>query len=239
MFDPIFQLLFWFHDLLSDFALRHVAGLKRTILVVAHISLLGLFFPDSYRSYGSAAQALLLVILFISPFAKITRMRLAMQLLGFRRELGIMMGYFALVHGLGYVIDPWFFSEYVVPYLSFGMILQMDPRLLTGIVAFFLTLPLLLTSNGIALRMLGGVRWKRLHFLVYPLIIFVEFHQIFRFDRPEWNTAKLAQGAVIVSAYFLLKLIAGRRNWFSAVYETVGLMGEKYGKFSSAEKISS
>lgn len=238
MLDSIFRPLFWLHDILSDFVSRYMVALKRTILVMAHVSLLGFFFPDSYRSYGNAAQILLLGILFISPFAKITRMRLAMQLLGFRRELGIMMGYFAVVHGIGYVIDPGFFVEYVAPYLSFGTIAQMDPRLLTGIVAFLLTFPLLLTSNGISLKMLGGVRWKRVHFLVYPLIVFVEFHQIFRFNRPEWDMAKLAQGAVIVLAYFSLKLIVAKRGWFPAVYEIVGLVGGKYGKFSSAEKLN-
>ena len=228
--DSVFQPLFRLHDMVSDFIARYATTLKRIILIVAHLSLLGILFPQAYRSYGNAALMMLLAILFISPVAKITRMRLAMQLLGFRRELGIMMGYFALVHGLGYAVDPGFFGYYVAPYLSPATILRMDPRLLFGILALFLTLPLLLSSNGFSLRTLGGVRWKRLHFLVYPMFVLVVFHQSFRLARPDLNVSRLSGGLFLCLVYFLLKTVAAKRGWFPVIYAGVDIVARIYKK---------
>ncbi len=232
MSDTIFQPLFRLHDVLSGFIARHVTAIRRGILALAHLSLLGILFPQVYRDYGNAALMMLLAVLFLSPAARITRMRLAMQLLGFRRELGVMMGYFALVHGLGYVVTPEFYTYYVAPYLSSGMILRMDPRLIFGIIAIFLTLPLLLSSNGVSLRVLGGVNWKRLHFLVYPMFVLVVFHQSFRLARPDWDVSRLFGGLLLVFAYFLLKLITAKREWFPTIY---GMMEGIAGRYSNKQ----
>jgi DMSO/TMAO reductase YedYZ heme-binding membrane subunit len=57
-------------------------------------------------------------------------MRVLLQLMGLRRELGILMGYLALVHGLGFLIQLGDFSLLIPPtdpvlanfFLPFGLI---------------------------------------------------------------------------------------------------------------------
>lgn len=90
-----------------------------------------------------------------------------------RKELGILMGMLALVHGLRYIIpypeyifsrDFWIFEGYLSAYAW-------------GFFALILTFPLLITSNTYAIKKLGR-HWKTLHKLVYIIVIFTVVHVV-------------------------------------------------------------
>ncbi|MEK7181656.1 MAG: ferric reductase-like transmembrane domain-containing protein, partial [Patescibacteria group bacterium] len=169
--SPLLPATFWLHDTLCAFIVRHIQGIKRTLLIVAHLSLFGFFFPELRLSFGSWASNLLIFLLFISPLSKIFRMRLLLLLIGLRREMGIMMAYLATVHGLGYLMDPDWATFILWEPLRTGD-WNIGSGYILGVVTYILTLPLLLTSNDLAKRYLGGKRWKNLHTIVYLMFIF-------------------------------------------------------------------
>lgn len=199
--------MFWLHDKASAFLVRHLFTVKRTILVVAHLSLLGLLLPEMRRDFGELAGNLLIVILFLSPLSRITRSRLLLQIMGLRRELGILMGYLAIVHGLGYMIDPrW--QELIFAPFPWQAALSQQAVLAYGVVALLLTLPLLFTSNTFSQKHLGK-NWKRLHRVVYALFGFAVLHRFF------WHSDGFAfvQASVLLGSYVFLKLLAWKPFW--------------------------
>lgn len=96
-------------------------------------------------------------------------MCLLLQMMELRRELGILMGYLALVHGLTFLAPAWGTDSSLLP-----------PYFWLGIMALFLTMQLLLTANNPSLRLLGGIKWKLLHRLVYLLFVAAVFHESLR-----------------------------------------------------------
>jgi len=205
----LLNFLFWCHDLASDFLTKHLFMVKNGILVGAHVSLLGILFPEMRQGYGSVAVIVLLFLLFLSPVSQLFRMKLLLQAMALRREIGILMGYLATVHVVGYLIDPDWFDFLITPYWP-GDLLSIDIRYQLGFLAYFLTLPLLLTSNIWANRVLGGKNWKRLHRLVYPLLFFALFHKFLRAG--EVQIQDVVMPTVILTVYILLKIGARKQN---------------------------
>jgi DMSO/TMAO reductase YedYZ heme-binding membrane subunit len=206
--------IFIIHDSLSSFLVRHLFVTKKVLLVVAHFSLLGFLFPEIRRDFGVIAGNLLICILFLSPLAKITRMRLLNQLMSLRRELGITMAYLAIVHGVGYMIDP-----------AWAAILSTEIAYFYGVLALFLTLPLLFTSNNLAQKYLGPY-WKKIHRLVYVIFIFVILHRFLQ----RGDTASLIQAGVLIGSYVLLKLYAWKPFWpaLNGLMQKIGLLYQAF-----------
>lgn len=143
------------------------------ILFLAFLSLFYLLDPRSVKDSGEQALLVLWIVLWIPIFARVLGLRVARELLPLRKELGILMGTLALIHGSRYVInDPsfvltrdfWYFDGQI-NFLAFGFF------------ALFLSLPLTLTSSNWAMRKLGKW-WKRLHRLAYVIALFVVVHVV-------------------------------------------------------------
>ncbi len=232
--DPLVVLCFRVHDIASGFLAKYLLPVKRTILVVAHVSLFGFLFPDLRKDFGQMAANVLIVILFLSPLSRIFRMRLLAQMMGIRRELGILMAYLATVHGMGYMLDPDWFRVFVAPYWRTDF-LSIEPRLLFGMLAYLLTLPLLLTSNTLAMRFLGGKRWKLLHRLVYGLFFAAIFHRLFTRSVVGDDVVALIQAATLVSAYLLTKFLAWK-NFIAPLRDIIAYVGGRYRTYALAEK---
>lgn len=222
------------HDRLSAFFSRYLFKIKRTLLIVAHLSLFGLLFPDMRKEFGELAANVLIIILFLSPFAKVFQTRLLIQLMGIRRELGILMAYLATVHGLGYLLDPEWFSVFIGPYVWMDFF-AIEPRLILGLGAYLLTLPLLLTSNTLALRFLGGKHWKQLHRLVYGAFALAVFHRFFTRSESWLDVWGLIQAGALIGAYVLMKLLAWR-NFIAPLRESIGYVASRYQQYRSEQK---
>jgi sulfoxide reductase heme-binding subunit YedZ len=222
--DPFLQVSFRAHDGLSAFVAQHMRRIKVGLLLLAHLSLFGFFFPEMRKDFGEQARNLLLFILFLSPLSKIFRARLLIQLMTFRRELGIWFAYLATVHGVGYLLDPDWFAFVLTPELFDPASPQI--RFLFGLIAYVLTLPLLLTSNNFSTRLLKS-NWKRLHYLVYPLFVLVLFHN---FVFPSSDATKVFEAFVILGAYLLFKLLAWR-NFLPPLAELIRQIGSRYGTY--------
>lgn len=228
--NRILPTAFRLHDFVSMFLARHLVGIKRFLLIVAHLSLFGFLFPDLRKDFGEIALVLLLVILFLSPVSKIFRMRLLLQLMGLRRELGIMMAYLATVHGLGYLFDPQWFDLLIAPYLKVSLF-AIDPALLFGMTAYLLTLPLLLTSNALAQRSLGKY-WKLLHRVVYVLFVVVLIH---RFLIKVGGTEEAIQSALLLGGYVLAKLLAWK-NFITPLQKAIDWVATRYREYTVARQ---
>lgn len=202
--------LFWCHDLASDMLVKHLFTLKKGILVGAHVSLLGLLFPEMRQDFGSVALTMLVGLLFLSPLSQLFRAKLLLQAMALRRELGILMGYLATVHVVGYLIDPDWFDFLITPYWPSDL-LAIDLRYQLGFLAYFLTLPLLLTSNAWANRVLGGKNWKRLHRLVYPLLLLALFHKFLRAGEVQLQDTLMP--ILIFILYIVVKIVANKKSF--------------------------
>ena len=236
-FEKLSLLAFEAHDRLLTFLARWSRPVKLFILIVAHMSLLGIFFPELRRDYGSLAGNALILILFLSPVAAVTRMPLLRIVMGFRREMGILMAYLAIVHGAGYFLDPTYFDTLLLPYLGSDF-LSMDPQLIFGIVALILTFPLLLTSNAFSLKRLGGLKWKRLHFLVYPMFVFVAVHRFFR-GGDAGLFAGIFETSLLLGSYAFLKYLAWRPGSAPILRRVIDDVGRRYRESVSVRRKAS
>ncbi len=219
--------LFILHDLASAFLIQHFLRIKMLILLLAHASLLGFFFPETRNQFGSMGFGLIIFILFLSPLSKIFRTRLLLQLMTFRRELGIFFAYVVTVHGVGHLTDPIFASFFVTPYFP-GEILAIPLQILAGMAAYFLTLPLLLSSNNWTQKHLGK-NWKRLHRLVYLVFIFGMIHA-FTIKGGFSDIVSVIDALLLIGFYGLLKLLAWKNFLppLSRLIERVALTYQNY-----------
>lgn len=224
---------FRLHDRLSQWLATHFFLIKTGLLVLAHLTLFGFFFPDLRREFGEAAGNLLIFILFLSPLSKIFRIRFLQQLMGLRRELGILFGYLATVHGVGYLIDPNF-------HLVLGQYIPWEPLsieapLLFGLLAYLFTLPLLFTSNNFANRLLGGRDWKRLHRIIYGMALLAVLHRFLMSGMAEWA---LVEMSFLVASYCLAKLLAWR-NFIPLLVRSIDWVVNEYQAFKHPAVIPS
>lgn len=126
---------------------------------------LALYFAQSYKLSLEAAEIsilLLVLILWIPIFSRVFGIKLFTALSGLRKELGIVMGIFAMAHLYG----MWGNLEYY---------LEKQPVLFAlGIIPQVIILLLTLTSSDFARKKMGK-NWKRLHRLVYVVPVLVLF----------------------------------------------------------------
>lgn len=120
------------------------------------------------RSYGLTALQLLVATLAVTPLRRF----LGVNLLKFRRALGLLVFFFVLAHFLVWaVLDVQALSAVWADILK-------RPYVTIGMAAFALLIPLALTSNDQSLRRLGGAGWRRLHWLTYPIAVLGAVHYV-------------------------------------------------------------
>lgn len=226
---PVLAIGFRIHDSLSAFVAQYLRQIKMALLLVAHLSLFGLFVPELRNAFGNLALLLLLVILFLSPLSKLLRMRLLLQLMTFRRQLGIWFAYLVTVHGVGYLLDPHWFA---LSETGLEGLRNITSPYSLGVIAYVLTLPLLFTSNNISLKFFRA-NWRRIQMLVYPVLVFTLLH-VFLISRsgltPSQLTVGLVQTALLLGVYVLLKALA-TKNFLPFLERFIGYIGEQYGVY--------
>lgn len=85
--------------------------------------------------------------------------------------LGLFAFFYVCLHLLTYLWLDQFFDWPAV-----GKDILKRPFITAGMLTFLLLLPLALTSNAGAIRRLGGLRWQRLHRLIYPASLLAVLH---------------------------------------------------------------
>jgi methionine sulfoxide reductase heme-binding subunit len=111
------------------------------------------------RTTGMLTLVFLLITLAVSPLRRITGLN---WLIRFRRMLGLFAFFYGSLHLVTYVSFDRFFHFTTIP----GDVAK-RPFIAVGMTAFFLMLPLAITSTDKMVKRLGGKRWARLHQIVY------------------------------------------------------------------------
>lgn len=147
------------------------------------------------RAYGEVALILLVAGLSVTPL----RQYAGINLIKFRRSIGVMAFVFVLAHFLVFALldvrsieRVW--TEIVKrPYVTVGML------------SFVMLIPLALTSNNLSVRKMGAARWRKVHKLAYPAALLGAVHYL-------W----LARGFQLEPILYLgaiLGLLAIRVKW--------------------------
>jgi sulfoxide reductase heme-binding subunit YedZ len=118
------------------------------------------------HAYGLLGLQFLIAGLAVTPLRNYT----GVNLIKFRRAIGLMTFYYILLHLLVWlVLDVQILSQIWADILK-------RKYITVGMAAFVLMIPLALTSNNRALRKIGPVRWRQLHKLTYAVAIMGALH---------------------------------------------------------------
>ncbi|WP_425101632.1 protein-methionine-sulfoxide reductase heme-binding subunit MsrQ [Tropicibacter sp. S64] len=117
------------------------------------------------HEYGQWALKLLIAGLCVTPL----RRHAGINLLKFRRSLGLMAFFYVTAH-----LAVWLFLDVQIASQIWADILK-RPYITIGMAAFVLLIPLALTSNRWSIRKLGK-RWQSLHKLVYAASLLGALH---------------------------------------------------------------
>jgi len=146
------------------------------------------------RTTGMLTLVFLMFTLAVSPLRQITGLNSTVK---FRRMLGLFAFFYGALHLITYVWFDRFFNFRSIP----GDVVQ-RPFITLGMLAFFLMVPLAITSTNKMVKRLGGKRWSRMHLLVYPAGIAGVLHF--------WLLVKSDVRLPITFGFVLLLLLAHR-----------------------------
>ena len=111
------------------------------------------------RTTGMLTIIFLLLSLSVTPLRRITG---ANWLGKFRRMLGLYAFFYGFLHLMTYVSFDRYFKLKTIP-----ADVAQRPFIAVGMIAFFLMVPLAITSTNKMVKRVGGRRWNRLHKLTY------------------------------------------------------------------------
>ena len=147
------------------------------------------------REYGEIGLKLLVLGLLITPLRNWT----GVNLIKFRRAIGVTTFFFILAHFLVFaILDVQSVSRVWTEIVK-------RPYVTVGMASFLMLIPLALTSNNKALRKLGPVKWRKLHKLTYPIAVLAAIHYL-------W-LVKGFQLEPIIYLVIILGLLAARFTW--------------------------
>lgn len=148
------------------------------------------------REMGEWALKLIIFGLAITPLRKY----LKLNLLKFRRAIGVMAFVYVAVH-----LGIWVVLDMSLRFEQMWSDIWKRPYITIGMVAFIAMIPLAVTSNNLSLRKMGGAAWRKLHKLVYAIAVLGAVH--FIMVQKVWEVEPMVYLAVI------LTLLATRITW--------------------------
>lgn len=118
---------------------------------------------------GKIALQLIVAGLMVTPLRRIT----GITFLRFRRAIGIMAFVYVALHLL-----VWLLFDIQLRWAEIWADILKRPYITVGMAAFVLMVPLVATSNNMALCRMGAAAWHRLHWLTYPVAILGAVHYL-------------------------------------------------------------
>ncbi len=139
------------------------------------------------REMGEITLQLLIIGLAITPLRKYV----GLNLLKFRRAIGVMAFVYVVVH-----LGIWVVLDMSLRWEQMWGDLWKRPYITIGMVAFLAMIPLAATSNNWSVRKLGAASWRKMHKLIYPIAVLGAVH--FIMVQKVWETEPLVYLAVIL-----------------------------------------
>jgi sulfoxide reductase heme-binding subunit YedZ len=127
---------------------------------------------------------------------------LGVNLLKFRRAIGVITFFYVLAHLLTWLVLDVQFQNVWADIVKRWYIT-------VGMAAFVLMFPLVLSSNNWSVRKMGSAAWRKLHKLVYPVAILGALHFLLLVKGFQWEP--------ILYALVILSLLATRMQWRNPV----------------------
>lgn len=149
------------------------------------------------RGLGDWALNFLLITLSVTPLRKLSGWAWLGRL---RRMLGLFVFFYATLHLSTYLWFDQFFD-----WVAIAKDIWKRPFITVGMLCFALLLPLAATSNGFAIRKLGGRRWQALHRSVYLIGMLAVLHY-------SWMVKADISRPLLYAA--LLGILLGLRVWW-------------------------
>ena len=119
------------------------------------------------------------------------RRYLGLNLLRFRRAIGVITFFYLLAHLLTWLVLDVQFQ---------GVWADIVKRwyITVGMAGFVLMIPLAVTSNNWSLRKLGAASWRKLHKLVYPIALLGALHFLLLVKGFQWEPVIYASVIVLL-----------------------------------------
>ena len=176
-----------------------VAGVAITPLLLINMDIVNQALgPDPGQevteALGIAALQLLIATLFMTPLRRWTGWSGWLRI---RRMLGLFAFFYAVLHVFA-------FLQFILGWTDLWATFTKRPYIVAGAVAFFLLVPLALTSTKGLMKRLGK-RWKPLHKLIYPAVVIAWLHFI-------WQ-ARSDVGEMTAYGVVILGLLVVRWRW--------------------------
>jgi methionine sulfoxide reductase heme-binding subunit len=150
---------------------------------------------DLLHPSGEMSARLMIIAMAIAPLMAVFGNKgWLVWLMRRRRHFGVAAFAYALMHLIFYVIDMGNLNDMIAEALA--------PGIWTGWAAFALMIPLVLTSNDAAMRVLRS-GWKRLQRLAYPAAVLTVLHWIWVHNNFGPALVHFVPLAFIVAARFI------------------------------------
>ena len=148
------------------------------------------------RELGEWALRLLIAGLTITPLRQV----LGINLLRYRRAIGLLAFSYVVLHLLTYLV-----LDQGLDWAAIGTDIVKRPYITVGMASFVLLVPLAATSNNASIRRLGGQAWARLHKLVYIAAAGGALHYVLLVK--SWPLEPLVYAAIVAGllAYRLVR----------------------------------
>jgi sulfoxide reductase heme-binding subunit YedZ len=147
------------------------------------------------QELGEWALRFLIATLCVTPLRQLT----GINLIRYRRALGLLAFYYAAFHLTTYLV-----LDQGLDWASIWADIVKRPYITIGMVTFTLLVPLAVTSNNAAVRAMGGKAWARLHKLVYVAAIGAALHYLLVVKA--WPLEPMIYAAII-AALLLYRLV--------------------------------
>ena len=121
------------------------------------------------RQIGLWAMQLIILGLLVTP----VRNLLGVNLIKFRRAIGLMAFYYVLAHLTSYLV-----LDQTLDFNAIWTDIVKRPYITFGMIAVLVLLPLAFTSNNWSIRKLGPQRWRRIHQGVYLVALLTILHYV-------------------------------------------------------------
>jgi methionine sulfoxide reductase heme-binding subunit len=150
------------------------------------------------RELGEWALRFIIAGLAITPLRQVA----GINLLRYRRAIGLLAFYYAALHLITYVV-----LDQGSDWAAIWTDILKRPYITIGMASFILLVPLAVTSNNASIRRLGGQAWARLHKLVYVAAVGAAVHYVLLVK--SWPLEPLVYAAIVLTllAYRLARTL--------------------------------
>jgi len=157
---------------------------------------------------GLYALQLMVATLLITPLRNL----LNINLIKFRRTIGLMAFFYVLAHFTTYL---WLDQQW--GWAAIIKDITKRPYIIIGVLSFLALVPLAITSNNRSVKRLGAASWKKLHRLAYFAAIGGSVHYVLLRKTWEQEPILYVLGVLLLLGYRVVRTNKGRFGFYRLV----------------------